>query len=134
MPLNSYLRGRNKFFQPQYKHSPSISINTKVPHGSMIGPLFFIIDMNDILNSIPHKLFMCADNKTPCLTNRSLQQVKLLWSPEYTCYICVGARKLTKLSWSCDMTPSSLALFKIKLCVASCQWKYSIRIWTGYPI
>ena len=44
----SYLDGRSQYVQYNHANSAFRNVNCGVPQGSIIGPLFFIVFMNDI--------------------------------------------------------------------------------------
>ena len=44
----SYLDGRSQYVQYNHANSASKNVNCGVPQGSIIGPLFFIVFINDI--------------------------------------------------------------------------------------
>ncbi len=63
--FKSYLIDRCQMLQFQYAMSESMSITSRVHQGSILGPLFFIMVMNDLPLEIENwNLRMSADNST----------------------------------------------------------------------
>ncbi len=63
--FNSYLTNRKQFVDIEGTTSEMLEIKTGVPQGSVLGPLLFIIYMNDIsVASILFTLIIYADDST----------------------------------------------------------------------
>jgi len=61
--LNSYLSGRKQFTTVNTCDSEIITINCGVTQGSVLGPLLFLISVNDICNAAPEaKIKLFADD------------------------------------------------------------------------
>ena len=63
--LCSYLSGREQYVLVNGKHSKSTLVRSGVPQGSVLGPLLFLLYVNDITNlhrSDQSKLSLYADD------------------------------------------------------------------------
>ena len=72
----SYLSNRKRFIQAGAITTSSLDIICGVPQGSILGPLLFIIDVNDICN-IP-KIFepiIFTDDKSLFFSHRSIKEL-----------------------------------------------------------
>lgn len=71
--FKSYLSGRTQYVENNNVKSDPLPIKTGVLQGSVIGPLFFIIFVNDIVQYMsPCKLILFADDTTAVHTNSNL--------------------------------------------------------------
>ena len=91
--LKSYLNDRRQIVVVNGHKSEMVCIKAGVPQGSRLGPLLFIIYMNDIINSIESDILIFADDTSlfasgtdPVITaeqlNRDLQQISN-WSKKW---------------------------------------------------
>ena len=63
--IRSYLTDRFQYVQFENSESDLLEIKTGIPQGSILGPLFFSIMINDLVNSSnKFKFLMCADDTT----------------------------------------------------------------------
>ena len=70
--LKSYLSGRQQFTVVNGKKSTTNIIETGVPQGSVLGPLLFIIYINDIINCIKDgKTTLFADDTSILYTDKN---------------------------------------------------------------
>ena len=70
--LESYLSFRNQFVSVQNHHSSLKPINIGVPQGSILGPLLFLIYVNDIPNSVSCNPRLFADDTCLLVSSPSL--------------------------------------------------------------
>ena len=69
--FQSYISGKIQYVQIEDRVSPPLPISTGVPHGSILGPLLLIVDINDIC-SVSDQFFpiLYADDTTLISTLR----------------------------------------------------------------
>jgi hypothetical protein len=75
--IKSYLADRQQFVSCKESMSSKLNISTGVPQGSILGPLLFIIYINDIINiSNKLKFFLYADDTNILFTEESPLNLK----------------------------------------------------------
>ena len=75
--IESYLSDRYQFTLVNGKRSSTKQIETGLPQGSVLGPLLFILYINDITNSIKEgKTTLFADDTTILLHDNNLNSLK----------------------------------------------------------
>ena len=63
--IQNYLTNRSQYIQFENQESCTMEINTGIPQGSILGPLFYSILVNDLVNSSKMLSFlMYADDTT----------------------------------------------------------------------
>ena len=71
--INSYLSDRKHFVSWNQRHSSLLNLNIGVPQGSILGPLLFLIYINDIVNSSNILSFILfADDTTVYVQHNSI--------------------------------------------------------------
>ena len=106
--FKSYLEGRRQVVVIDGVKSSLQDIKAGVPQGSRLGPLLFLIYINDIIEDIESDIFIFADDttitatdKTPALTteklNRDLIKIKI-WSDKWK--VIFNAKKSKDLIFS----------------------------------
>ena len=69
--LSSYLTGRSQFVEFSGHKSDTLPISTGVPQGSVLGPLLFLVYINDLplVSNIFHMLMYADDTTLYCNIN-----------------------------------------------------------------
>jgi hypothetical protein len=76
MWLSSYVKNRMQYVVADGIYSSLRKLRTGIPQGSVLGPLLFLLYINDLPNVSPHNLFILFADDTTCLTKPSdLQSV-----------------------------------------------------------
>ena len=81
--IKSYLSNRQQYVSIDDVNSPISHINCGVPQGSILGPLLFLIYVNDIINSSPILSFVLfADDTNILLSHNNLREIKNIMNLE----------------------------------------------------
>ena len=71
--LKSYLEGRMQYLQVNNYRSDKLMLSKGVPQGSIIGPLFFFIYINDIVDAVDAEVILFADDAAFIITAPTLE-------------------------------------------------------------
>ena len=85
--IASYLSRRNQFFVVNNTQSSLKPINIGVPQGSILGPLLFLIYVNDICNATNCKPRLFADDACFVLSDISQRRLSLIVTQNYKIYL-----------------------------------------------
>ena len=87
--IASYLTNRGQYVKKNDKRSPTASVTSGVPQGSIIGPLLLILIINDLPTTIIKNIesFGYADdfklaNTYPCTLQEDINRIKKCQSPK----------------------------------------------------
>ena len=73
--FKSYLEDRHHFVEVESKHSSLFPVLSGLPQGSILGPLLFLIYINDLPDIIPSsKVFLFADDTCKASQNYPLKR------------------------------------------------------------
>ena len=107
--INSYLSDREHFVSWNQTHSPLLNLNIGVPQGSILGPLLFLIYINDIVNSSNILSFVLfADETTVYVQHDSID-----------CAIQILNSKLAKVAEWFDSNKLTLNVNKTQILMMS---------------
>ena len=114
--FRSYLTGRSQYVDMDGVTSETLPISTGVPQGSILGPLLFLIYINDINNATSFFKFICyADDTT--LTNNIIMTQEIIGSNDITDVSNKINSELKRVSDWLDVNKLSLNAGKTRLMV-----------------
>ena len=80
--MQSYLEGRKQVVEVNASLSPPLPVSCGVPQGSILGPLLFLIYVNDMTSACDCELFLFADDSALLVSGRDKSQVERALSSE----------------------------------------------------
>ena len=120
--FKSYLTNRRQYVHVNGEDSDMLDINTGVPQGSVLGPLLFLVYINDIANAItsPQSLVMLfADDTNVFLKGKDL--ISLKRQTEHTLHQLSEWFATNKLTLSLEKTQYNIFHNKNKFIPAECN-------------
>ena len=119
--FNSYLKNRKQYVSISGYESKIVNINFGVPQGSVLGPLLFLIYINDLNKAIKHsKTRHFADDTNLLIRNKSLKQLQK--HINYDLRQLCNWLKANKISLNCSKTeliifrhPNKQINYKLKI-------------------
>ena len=87
--FSGYLTGRLKYVEIDGISSDVLPLTTGVPQGSILGPLLFLINMNDILNVTNQFSFILYTDNTSSYSAIQIQKTASINVNEQLGHICV---------------------------------------------
>ena len=86
--VRSYLVGREQVVHVEGTLSSPLKLTCGVPQGSILGPLFFFLYVNDMPSAIDCNLFLFADNSAILVTHKEKPEVYVLVHVLCVCRPC----------------------------------------------
>ena len=80
--MQSYLEGREQMVEVNGTLSPPLPVSCGVPQGSILGPLLFLIYVNDMSSACDCNLFLFADDSALLASHKNKQEVERVLSSE----------------------------------------------------
>ena len=74
--FRSYLSNRKQFVKLKNVKSGLVDFSNGVPQGSVLGPLLFIMYINDLPKSSAFYIVLCADDTYLCLSHKNLDNLQ----------------------------------------------------------
>ena len=90
--MKSYLSNRMQYVCTDAKYSSNMcTVETRVPQGSVLGPLLLLICINDLPNSIYSKLILYADDAVLICNERENELLRINTEKEIATVIAWAA-------------------------------------------
>ena len=106
------------------KSSQEYPVNAGVPQGSILGPTFFLLYINDLPDDIICNIAICADDTT--------LYSKLDWGSYIVSVAKTASRKIGALIRSMKFLSPEVALYLYKSTIRLCM-EYCCHVWAGAP-
>ena len=99
----SFLIGRTQTVVLDVESSNEVTVTSGVPQGSVLGPLFFLLYINDLPENIQSQVWLFADDTAVYLTVSSLQDSQVLQSglDSFQCW---------ERTWDMEFNPSRFSI------------------------
>ena len=75
--FQSYLSGRTQLVNVQGTCSSFTDVSCDVPHGSILGPLLFLIYVDDMAGAIDENILMYGDDTAISVSNKHVDVIEL---------------------------------------------------------
>lgn len=80
--FSSYLSDRKQVVEISGTHSSPANISCGVPQGSILGPLLFLVYVNDMAAVVQNKLMLYADDSAILVSSKNKEDIELLLSKD----------------------------------------------------
>ncbi len=104
--IQSFLLGRTQTVVLDGEHSSVVQVTSGVPQGSVLGPLLFLLYINDLPNEINSQVRLFADDTAVYLTIDNILDCKKLQSD-------LDTLQLWERSWEMEFNPSKCQVIHI---------------------
>ncbi len=84
--FKSYLQGRHQCVQFKGKMSETRQVTHSVPQGGILGPLLFLIFINDLPLYVNSDFYMYADDSTLHAAAKTLDELELILNNDVECF------------------------------------------------
>ena len=83
--FHNYLSGRTQSVSVNGSYSDTSDLSVGVPQGSVLGPILFIVFINDLLGVVPHcKIVLYADDTSLFFARRNIQAIQSVLQEDLT--------------------------------------------------
>ena len=93
--MHSYLVGREQKVEVNGTLSPPLPITCGVPQGSILGPLLFLVYVNDMASACDCNLFLFADDSALLVSDKDKSHVEKALSSELNKDLYLAQRQQT---------------------------------------